>query len=280
MIYFSLVIKIRKYTRVGIALSAIVALIAPVFLAGCLGDDKTEIEIKGSTTVLPIAEAAAEAYMDDNDDVEITVSGGGSSKGVEAVSQGTVDIGMASRELKSSEDTGELIKHVVAKDGIAIIVNTANTVTALTMDQVKAIYNGSITDWSTLGGSGAIVVVGRDSASGTRATFEELVMDDQEPTTAMEEKSSNGLVHSMIKETPGAIGYVGLGYVDSDVQGVDIDGVTPSVATVQDGTYPISRDLNMFTKGQPSGAVKEFIEYIQSSEGQSIVEAEGFVPLS
>lgn len=273
----------RAKLRVSIAFCVILALVLPVFLAGCIGGDKETIEIKGSTTLLPFVEAAAQEYMDQNSDVKITVSGGGSGTGITAIGEGTVDIGMSSRELKSSEVAAypNLVTHVVAKDGLAIIVNTGNNVSGLTKDQVKQIYNGSITNWNQVGGaSGTIVVVGRDSTSGTRGTFDELVLGSGTPVTTMEELASNGAIYEKLKNTPGAIGYVGLGYIDSNVKALPINGVSPSIATVQDGTYPIARNLNLYTNGAPTGAVKDFIDFLMSKEGQAIIEAEGFVPIA
>jgi phosphate transport system substrate-binding protein len=270
---------------VGAALLAI--LIAGVVLAGCLGseddeEDKT-LEIAGSTTVLPIASKAAEEFQKDHDDVTINVNGGGSSVGVEMAGTEVADIGMASREVKDSEmDTYPNLKSIpVAKDGIAIIVHVDNTVSGLTVAQVKQIYQGDITNWNEVGGPDLeIVIVGRDSASGTRGTFDELVLDKEDPSLNMIEQQSNGDVHSTVKTTEGAIGYVGLGYLDNEVKGVPIDTVTPSVATVQDGTYPIARNLNFLTLGDAEGLAKDFIDFVLSAEGQALVEEEGFVPLS
>jgi len=258
----------------------------PLATSGGSGGLSGSITIAGSTTVLPIAAASAEEFMNLNSKVTIYVSGGGSSVGVRSVGQGTADIGMASRELKSSEiaDYPDLEQHVVAKDGIAVIIHKDNPVNNLTMDQIKGIYNGTYTNWQEVGGADTtIVVIGRDSNSGTRATFEELVMDDEDPVNTMQEMSSNGEVHDSVETTPGAIGYCGLGYVDDVVKGVAVensgDYVLPSVGTVLDGTYPISRNLNMFTDGPAAGISKAFIEWIQSADGQAIVEDEGFVPL-
>jgi len=273
-----------KYMFTGLAIVA-VALMAIV--AGCLGgdeDDEKVLNIAGSTTVQPVAQAAASAYMDDHSDVEILVSGGGSSVGVTSAADGTADIGMASRELKDSEktDNPDLVVTVIAKDGIALIVHPDNNVTGLTKDQVASIYKGEITNWKDVGGpDAAIVLVGRDSASGTRASFEELLkIEGGDLSTAMLEQQSNGGVYEYVKGNPNAIGYVGLGYVKEGVKGVPINGVQPTIANVQGGTYPISRSLNMITMGAPDGLAKEFLDFLLSTEGQKIVEENGFVPLA
>ncbi|MDD4254860.1 MAG: phosphate ABC transporter substrate-binding protein [Methanofollis sp.] len=265
-------------------------LIATLF-SGCTGGggDTTpeSLSVTGSTTVLPVAQKAAEAYMDTDLQADIQVSGGGSSVGVQAVGEGTADIGMASRDLKDSEKEKypDLVQHVVAKDGIAVIVHPANTVETVTTAQVKAIYQGAITNWKELGGPDmAVVVVGRDSASGTREFFQEAVMNKEDFVPSQLEKNSNGAVKQTIAQTPGAIGYVGLGYIDPTVKAlkVDVNGtaVKPTVAAVVSGDYPIARSLNMFTKGEASGLAKEYLDFIVSPEGQKIVEEEGFVPVA
>ncbi|MCK4717201.1 MAG: phosphate ABC transporter substrate-binding protein [Thermoplasmata archaeon] len=272
-----------------VAVLAIVVLVGAGFMMGWFGGEETEtITVMGSTTVLPLAAAAAEDYMAEHPSATIQVSGGGSSVGVRGAGDGTADIGMASRELKSTEGTDYpgLIQHVIAKDGIAVIVNPSNAIAQLTIEQVKGIYNGTYTNWKQVGGADTnIIVVGRDSASGTRATFDDLVMDDEAVVATMQQAAANGEVHDTVMNNPAAIGYVGLGYVDDEVKGVEVseDGITyvaPSVANVQNDAYPISRNLNMFTNGEPTGLAKEFLAYIKSPAGQQIVEEEGFVPIT
>jgi phosphate transport system substrate-binding protein len=259
-------------------------------LSGCIEGNNNikKLTIDGSTTVFPIAQAAAEKYMDENNNVDIQISGTGSSNGVSSVGSGSADIGMASRELKDQEKTDypNLVQHVVAKDGIALIVHKTNNLTQLTTKQVKGIYNGTYTKWNELGGPNKeIVVVGRDSASGTREFFYDHVMEKEDFVDTMLEKNSNGAVHSTVSTTPGAIGYVGLGYIDNKIKALDIENeqgnyTTPSVQNVLDGKYPIYRNLNMFTDGEPTGLAKEFLDYITSDEGQEIVTEEGFVPIN
>lgn len=280
----------NKIMKTLVILSAII--ISATMLSGCIdGNGNDEIQtliIDGSTTVFPIAQAAADAYMNQHSNVDIQVSGTGSSNGVTAVGSGSADIGMASRELKSSEEElyPNLEQYVVAKDGIALIVHTSNTVSQMTIDQVKGIYNGTYTNWNQVGGSdGEIVVIGRDSASGTREFFWKEVMGKEDFVSTMLEKNSNGAVYSTVKTTPGAIGYVGLGYVDSEIGAISMynedesEYIQPSVQNVLDGKYPIFRNLNMFTDGEATGLAKDFIEFIQSEEGQQVVQDEGFVPI-
>ena len=283
----------KRFGLMTIALAAVV--IFAVFMCGCTGTGdktvpaKTAIEtltVTGSTTVLPIGQAVAEEFMIGNANADIQVSGGGSSVGVTAVGEGTAEIGMASRELKSSESEAypDLVQHVVAKDAIAIIVNPSNTVADLTIAQIKSIYLGDTTNWKDVGGPDAvIVVVGRDSASGTREYFLESVMDKEDFTPGQLEKNSNGAVRQTVAQTPGAIGYVGLGYLEGSVKAVPVNTgsgtVEASVATVLSGEYPIARGLNMFTVGEPTGLAADYISFIMSPDGQALVTEEGYVPI-
>ena len=275
---------VKRNLKSNIVVIAILGVIIATGMSGCLdGNSNKTLTLTGSTTVLPIAQDAADAYMAAHSDVDIQISAGGSSVGIKSIGEGTVDIGMASREMKDSEKSQypNLVPVAIALDGIAIIVNPENNISGLTKEQVKDIYLGQYSNWNELGGPDMeIVIVGRDTASGTRGSFDELVLDKEDPTSSMLQKDSNGAVHDTVKTTPGAIGYVGLGYVDSDVKGVAVNGITPTQAHVQDGTYPISRSLWMITQGERTGLAKEFIDYILSPAGQEIVDREGFVKLA
>lgn len=279
-------VSVPKYWIFGFAAVLIIAVLA----AGCTqqpGDgQRVTLKVTGSTTVLPIAQKAADAYMNDHASTDIQVTGGGSSVGVQAIGEKTADIGMSSRELKAEEKTRypELQATVIASDGIAIIVNKANTVNGLTLAQLRGIYNGTITNWNAVEGPDqVIVVVGRDSASGTREFFWESVMKKENFTATQLEKNSNGAIRQTIVQTPGAIGYVGLGYVDPEVKAVPVmvNGVPvqATVQTVLNGAYPISRPLLMITQGPPSGLARSYLDFILSPAGQKIVTEEGFVPL-
>ncbi len=286
----------QSSVRHGRALLALLAalIIAATLFTGCTaGTDGNAdsadqfsgtLSVTGSTTVLPIAQLTAETFMAENARADVRVSGGGSSVGVQAVGEGTADIGMASRDLKDAEKEKypELVRHTVAIDGIAIIVNPGNTVESLTMDQIRGIYNGTYTNWNQVGGSNQqIVVVGRDSASGTREYFQEAVMQKEDFVNTQLEKNSNGAVAQTIAQTPGAVGYVGLGYLDNTVKGLSVDvngdAVPPTIENVKAGTYPIAREVFMFTKGEAAGLAKAYIDFILSPDGQAIVEKEGFV---
>ncbi|MDD4567991.1 Phosphate-binding protein PstS 1 precursor [Methanoculleus chikugoensis] len=264
-------------------------LVVLLMMAGCLGNDQTaapeRITVTGSTTVLPIAEQAREAFEAKEASAEIMVSGGGSSVGVKAAGEGTADIGMSSRDLKPEETAGypDLVKHHIADDAILLIVNPENSVESLTLDEVRGIYNGTYTNWNQVGGSEAqIVVVGRDSASGTREFFSEFVMDAEDFTRTQEEFNSNGGIQQKVSQTPGAFGYVGLGYTEGvKPLALDVGGtsVRPTLQNIKDGTYPISRPLYMLTNGEPEGLAQRYIEFILSAEGQEIVASEDYIPV-
>ncbi len=293
----------KKFLTKTLMIITIVAL-ASTLLSGCTdnNNEETTVTIKGSSTVLPIAETCAEEYMAANPNVQITVAGGGSSVGIKSVANGEVDIGDASRGAKASDveniegvELSDLVDNVVAYDGIAVVVSPNvhdSGVTALTMDEVYQIYTGEISNWNALGGPDLEIYVNdRASTSGTRATFVELIenatgyaLEDFEEdggTLAVDNvNQENANVVTAVSGSQQAIGYVGLGYVNEDTcPAVSIDGTIPSTATVKDGSYPISRSLHMYTLGEPTGLVKEFIDYVQGADGQEIVVEEGFISI-
>ena len=254
---------------------------------------KTTIKISGSTTVLPIVQAAADKYMATHPDADIQVSGGGSGVGIQAIGAKTVDIGMSSAEVTKAQmaQYPGFVITTVAQDGIAVVVNPANTIQYITLDQVKGIYTGKITKWTEISGANVpntnnqIVIVGRDSASGTRTYFDQTVLASATPTNKMLEKNSNGAVAQTIAQTPGAIGYVSIGFLSPDVKALPIwynanKIIAPTLSTVKDKTYPVSRSLYLVTNGQPTGLTGDFINYLLSADGQDIVAAQGYVKLS
>ena len=251
---------------------------------------KQTIKISGSTTVLPIVQMAADKYMETHDGADIQISGGGSGVGIKAIGAKTVDIGMSSREVTDKEmgTYPGLVITTVAQDGIAVIVNPKNEIQYITLDQIKNIYLGKITKWSEIstanvpGTNNQIVVIGRDSASGTRAYFDEELLAKKTPTNKMLEKNSNGAVLQTVAQTPGAIGYVSIGFVSDDVKAVPIwynaqRIVAPSLENVKAHEYPVYRDLYVITNGQPTGLSSDFIAYILGPEGQKMVADEGYV---
>jgi len=254
------------------------------------------ITASGSTTCYPVVEESANIFMDNYTNYEIRVSSGASSTGIKNAGLQISDIGMASRNIKSSEnDTydNKLVDWQFAADGIAIIIDADAThgVTNLTLDQLFLIYNGTYDTWDDVGGStsDAIDVVTRASGSGTRGTFEELVTYDGEElgentgyitnVVTFTEQQENPLVASYIASHPNSIGYVGLGFVDASHTLLPIDDVVPSESTILGGTYPISRKLHLVTYGMPTAPIQLFIDFIFGPRGQAIVEDEGFIPL-
>ncbi len=285
-----------KKRRLGliIAVSLVVALM--MFAAvGCgdNGDNGQEpvepeeptlsgtLNISGSTTVLPIAQEAADMFMDENPDVTVNVQGGGSSVGVSNVAEGVVEIGNASRGLKEEEESLGLVDHEVALDVVVVVVNKDVTVTDLTAEQLKGIFTGAITNWSEIGGPDeAINVVIRDEASGTREVFDEKALDKEDPVAGAIETNSNGIERQTVSSTPNSIGYISLGYLDSSVNVVTIDGVEGNKNTAVDGTYPISRFLHMFTKGKATGLAEAYIDFVLSDDFQDNVVSEEYIPMT
>jgi phosphate transport system substrate-binding protein len=247
-------------------------------LGGCGQSASSTVTEAGSTTVQPLAEKMAAAFETKNPGVTITIQGGGSSVGVKSAADGTVDIGAASRELKPDEP--KLVKHLLARDGIAVVVHPGNPVTGLTKDQIIKIFAGEITDWSEVGGnSGTITVISREEGSGTRAAFEEMVLGEALITDRAILQPSNGALRTAVSTTPLAIGFLSLGYVDSTVKALDVNGVAPTQENCESGMYPIVRPLCFLTKEQPTGLVKAFIDFCTSSEGQEIVQEEGYLSI-
>jgi len=227
--------------------------------------------------VQPLAEVLGEAFMKLNPDVVIEIQGGGSSVGVTSAGEGTVDVGNASREIKSSEfeKFPNLQVFTIAYDGIAIVTHPDTQLDTLSVEQVRDIFAGEITNFSEVGGPDApITVVSREEGSGTRAAFEELVMEHGEEKVIFERallQQSNGQVRTTVSTTPNSIGFLSFGFLDNNTRGVPIDGVEPSVPNVKSGSYTIFRPLNMLTNGAPNDLAQAFLDFILSNDGQAIV---------
>lgn len=254
------------------------AILALAMLAGCANGATERLNISGSTTVQPLAERLAEAFELANPDTNITVAGGGSSQGIKDARDGISDIGTASREL-NPEETSWVIPHVIARDGIAIVVHPSNPVSGLTTTQVKDIFSGAITNWSEVGGPDeTITVIAREEGSGTRAAFEEMVMGSDLITNQAILQPSNGALKTAVSTTPQSIGFLSFGYLEQGVvKALDINGVPCTAENAKNGTYPIVRPLLFVTLGEPEGLAKTFIDFVLSDEGQAIVEEEGYL---
>ena len=269
-----------------------IAIVGAVLLLGFTAFAGEELTLKGSTTILPIAQLAAEAFAEFHPDLAISVQGGGSGTGIAALIDGACDIADASRGMKPSEWDKAVSNGVqpyhwfIANDGIAIIVHPSNPIERLTLGQVEAIYTGKVTDWKELGGpERKIVPVSRDTASGTYEVFKGIVLGDEEPgVRGMLYQSSNAAVADTVARTPGGIGYVGLGYLNPSVKALAVAGeegvyLLPTEESVIAGTYPIFRPLFMITNGFPKGVIRRFILFVLSDEGQRIVQEAGYVPI-
>lgn len=257
----------------------------------------TYIENKGSDTIVNLALAWAERYQSEHPDVRISVTGGGSGTGIAALINKTVDLANASRQIKAEEideakaNGVEPVEHIIARDAIAVIVNPENPVNELTLQQISDIYSGKLTNWSEVGGEDRpIVRLSRETNSGTHVYFLETVLrlgnsKDKTlfSTNTLLLPSSEGII-AEVRQNPNAIGYDGLGYVPKDLKTIAIAKeaggayVLPSIATVNDKTYAIARDLYMYTNGEATGIVKEYLDWILSPEAQQIVAELGFVP--
>jgi phosphate transport system substrate-binding protein len=262
--------------------------IMPLALAGSMvaSAHAEKIVLEGSTTVLPIAQRGAEEFMKKNPSADISVRGGGSGIGIASLIDGTCDIADSSRSMKDSEldkavANGKNPKaHVVAMDGIAVLVHPSNPIKGLSKQQVKDIYTGRVSDWAQVGGNpGKIVVISRDTSSGTFEAFGELALGGAKVRPDALMQASSQAVASTVSRTPGGIGYAGLAFLSDAVKAIPVDGVMPSKETVLTKKFPYSRPVFMYTDGAPEGLVKEFLDYIKSAEGQAMVEEEGFVGL-
>jgi len=262
-----------------------------ILLASTLGfaADANKIVVDGSTTVGPIAKAFAEFYMKQNPGVNITVSESGSGNGAKSLVNNSCQVASMSRLLKLNEFEAAVhseilpVAHVVALDGIAMIVHPGNPVAKLSMAQVKDIYLGKIRNWSQLNGPNApIVIISRDTNSGTYETFEGKVMKGEKIAKNCEYVGSNGAIRQRVQSTPAALGYVGIGFLDNTVKALPIDNVIPSSETVKNGSYPIARPLYLVTNDYPKmgSHLYRYINLYLSRKGQTMIEEIGFIPVT
>ena len=241
------------------------------------------IDIAGSTSVQPIAEELAMLFMEENRGVRINVSGGGSGAGIEAAGNGAADIGMSSRALKQEEfDKFVGIKDItICQDGISVIVHPNSPMKDITIEQVKAIYAGEVTNWKEVGGPDvAITVVTREEGSGTRGAFEEIVLGKTPMTQKVTVQSSTGAVRTAVAADVNAIGYVSMGSMSDDVRALVVDGAEATAANVQNGNYKISRPFLFLVEGEMDEVSQAFVDYILSADGQEIIAKEGFISVN
>ncbi|MGL6313829.1 phosphate ABC transporter substrate-binding protein [Vibrio sp. WXL103] len=247
------------------------------------------LSVVGSSSVSPLMEVFGETYQKTHPELFIEVQGPGSSAGVRAAKNQTAHLGMASRELKSSEEEADLHTEVIARDGIAIVVNPANSVQSLTAKQIHDIYAGDIKNWKEVGGADKpIVAVTRDTASGTRGAFEEImsltkkVNGQKVSAISQHAQVTNGNGHSktMAAQNPYAISYISLGSVDSSVLAVSVDGTTATVENVKNGTYKVARPFQVLYKGKPAANTQQFLDWMLTDEAQAIVEQQGYIAVN
>jgi phosphate transport system substrate-binding protein len=277
---------IKKYIKtasvIGLALTGSLLFVAAA---------KKTITIKGSDTMVILAQRWAEKYMTSHPEVVVQVTGGGSGTGLSALNNGTTDFANASREMKKSEidklkqrfnTLGYEIK--VAKDGVTIYTNASNTISELTIAQIRAIYLGEITNWKDVGGNDAqIVVYGRENSSGTYVYFRDNVLNGKDYTSSMQSLPGTAAVVNAVVKDKNGIGYGGAAYAEGiKVIKVKKDessvACAPTAETIKNNTYPISRYLYMYSRSKPVGAMKEYVDWILSAEGQEIVTKVGYFP--
>lgn len=288
--------KLKRYTLLTLLVIGFVFLeigcsaAAPV-LESTAHVTAQNISVKGSDTILPLAQAEAKEFMKENSGKIISVSGGGSTAGIKAFINGKVNIATASREMTSQEIKAakakgiKPVKHVIAYDGITVIVNPANKVSKLTFNQLRGIYNGSISNWKQVGGKDKpISVIARDKNSGTYADFQKDVMQGDKYRSDVITKSTNKEIVTAVSKDSNAIGYIGFAYLDKKTKALSLsngkDYVYPTAKSISSGKYPLSRPLNFYNNGKSSSDLtKKFIDFVLSTKGQKIVSEVGFVPV-
>lgn len=266
--------------------------VTSLIITGCGKDNSADeriVSLAGSTSVTPYAEKIGAAFEKENKDTLVDVQGLGSTAGVKAVSEGTVDIGMASRDLKEEEKNLGITEHIIAYEGIAVITNPKNTLKSLSKDDLKKIFEGEVTNWKQVGGPDKrIIVVSREAGSGTRGAFDELVglereVGDKKVSTVTAEAlvaDGNGAVRQNISGKDYAIGYLSIGYLDKSINGVVVDGVAPTIENVISAEYKLARPFLMLTKGELSVHAKEYLDFVMSESGQYVIKEEGAVPVN
>ena len=248
-------------------------------MTGCGSKQNETVTAAGSTSMEKLCKAMEESYLNDTWN-EVTTEFTGSGAGIESVLAGTVNIGNSSRALKDEEKSKGAVENIVAIDGIAVVVDKANTIGNLTKDQLTKIYTGEITNWSEVGGNDqSIVVIGRESGSGTRGAFEEILKIDDQCKYA-QEIDSTGAVMAKVASIPGSIGYVSLDVVDDTVNALKLEGVEATEANIKSGDYLLQRPFVMATKGEvseQSKAVQDYFKYIESDKGQEVIKSVGLI---
>jgi len=244
---------------------------------GC-GKGKTSITLAGSTAFQPFAEKLAEKYMQINPNVNVTVQGGGSAVGIQSAVSGAADIGMADL-VNLPPEAAALRSTVVAKDGIVVVVHPSNKVSGLTLDQVRGLYNGKIRNWKEIGGiDSPVTIVSRESGSGTRSSFEQIVGDVKLTDNAIIQ-DSNGTIRETVANDANALGYLSHGLLNEKIKALAIDGVACTSDEILQGRYRLVRPIFFLTKTEPQGDLAGFIDYVLSPDAQNILRVSGLIPV-
>ena len=274
----------------------VVMVVMLVGVAGCGSKENRKsnkmIQLKGSDTILSLGQKVSERLMGEDKSIRIAVTGGGSGTGIAALLNGNVDIAQASRKIKdkevkmASEKGINVVEHIIAFDGITVIVNKSNQIDNLTQEQIRAIFIGEINNWKEIGGvDKKIVVLSRDNSSGTHVFFKEHVLRSGKSKGPEEYRDdsvflpSNQALVGEVENSEGAIAYIGMGYMTPKVKALSVNGVKATVKNVSENKYPVSRALYWYTGGSSGGSIKTMIDYMMSEKGQAIVLEEGFVPV-
>lgn len=258
--------------------SVVALAVIMTFGSACARKKSAALTLSGSTSIQPLAEKWAEVYQRGHAAVTVAVQGGGSTAGVQAILSGTAQIGMVSRAL-TAEEHAQAHEVVVARDAIAVVVHPTNPVADLSLDDVRDLFAGAISSWRSLKGTArSVTLITREEGSGTRTAFEGLVMRGTAIAPGALVQDSTGAVRQMVGSDPAAVGYISLGLVDTSVKALRLDGVPPTEQNVDEARYALIRPFLFALRGEPSGDVAQFVDWIQGPEGATLTRAEGFLP--